>query len=107
MFLTHSNSVLSSILAFIFFFREKCGENSLITLETLVRAQGFDYVCKDDPDELILIMCGNQWNARECQIARNVLRQEWNRKLHGISQSQMNSLSLSILFSVFLFQIRF
>lgn len=86
---------------------EKCGEKSLITLEKLVRTQGFDYACKDDPDELILIMCGNEWNARECQIARSVLRQEWNRKLYGTSHSQMNSLPLPILISVLLFRVLF
>ncbi len=87
------------------FYREKCGEKSLLILENSVRTQGFDYSCKDDPDELILIMCGNQWNARECQIAREVLRQQWNIKLYGTSDRTNNSLSLVIFFLIFLFVI--
>ncbi len=84
------------------FYREKCGEKSLLILENLVRTQGLDYSCKDDPDELILIMCGNQWNARECQIAREVLRHQWNIKLSGTSDRTNNSLSLVIFFLIFL-----
>lgn len=88
-------------------YREKCGEQSLLTLEQLIRSNGFDYACKDDPDELILIMCGDQWGARECEIARRVLRQAWDTKLYGISDSNTKSLSLIIFFCVILLKIIF
>jgi hypothetical protein len=89
------------------FSRERCGEKSLMHLEELILSRGFDYACKDDPDELILIMCGVQWHARECEIARRVLRQSWDTKLYGISDSNRISLSLIIFFCVFLFKIMF
>jgi hypothetical protein len=73
-------------------------------LEELILSKGFDYACKDDPEELILIMCGNQWEARECQIARRVLRQAWDTKLNRTSNSNRNSLAL---FSFFLFRLLF
>lgn len=86
--------------------RERCGEKSLLVLEELVRRQGFDYACKDDPDELILIMCGSEWNARECQIARQVLRYAWDRKLYGRSNPmKINSLTLIIVSLMFFFVI--
>ncbi|CAF1258644.1 unnamed protein product, partial [Adineta steineri] len=72
---------------------ERCGEKSLRLLEDLITNNGFEYACKDDPEELILIMCGNQWEARECQIARRVLRQAWDTKLYGTSNSNQKSLS--------------
>ncbi len=78
-----------------------------MVLEALIRNQGFDYACKDDPDELILIMCGNQWDARECQIARQVLRREWDTKLNGISNNKKSSLTLISFLSIFLFVIIF
>ncbi|UJR33834.1 hypothetical protein I4U23_021257 [Adineta vaga] len=84
---------------------EKCGEKSLIQLEELVLNKGFQYACKDDPEELILIMCGNQWEARECQIARRVLRQAWDTKLYGTSISKQNSYSFSLFLLTFLFEI--
>ncbi len=90
-----------------FISREKCGEKSLLILEELIQNQGFDYACKDDPDELILIMCGNQWDARECQIARQVLRHEWNNKLNGQANYKTSSLLLIIFLSIFLFIINF
>ncbi len=98
------------MLNFVFSFdihREKCEEKSLLVLEELVRSKGFDFACKDDPDELILIMCGNQWDARECHIARKVLRQAWDTKLYGISDSNQKSLSLISFFCLFLFKIIF
>jgi len=52
-------------------------------------------------------MCGNQWDARECQIARTVLRQAWDNKLYGISDSNQKSLSLISFFCLFLFKIIF
>jgi hypothetical protein len=52
-------------------------------------------------------MCGSQWDARECQIARRVLRQAWDTKLYGISDSNKKSLSLIIFFCLFLFKIIF
>ncbi|CAF0968635.1 unnamed protein product [Didymodactylos carnosus] len=63
---------------------EKCGEKSLITLEKAVISLGFKYTCTDDPDELLLIMCGLDWQARECQIARKVLHDAWQKKLNSI-----------------------
>jgi hypothetical protein len=89
------------------FISERCGEKSLIHLEELVRNKGFEYACKDDPEELLLIMCGVEWEARECQIARQVLRQAWNKKLYGTSDSNQTSLSLIIFFCVFLYKIIF
>ncbi|CAF0778940.1 unnamed protein product [Rotaria sp. Silwood1] len=83
---------------------EKCGEKSLLDLEKTVQSQGFDFACKDDPEELILIMCSDKWDARECQIARQVLRQTWNIKLHGTSNSNRNSLSLIAFLCLFLIQ---
>ncbi|CAF0815264.1 unnamed protein product [Rotaria sordida] len=83
---------------------EKCGEKSLLDLEKLVRSHGFDYACKDDPEELILIMCSDKWEARECQIAREVLRQTWNIKLYGKSNSNRNSLSLIVFSCLFFIQ---
>ena len=69
-------------------------------MENLIRSYGFDYSCQDDPDELILIMCGDAWNARECQIAKDVLRKQWNNKLFGISSANSHSLSLVLFFSL-------
>ncbi|CAF1263194.1 unnamed protein product [Adineta ricciae] len=86
---------------------EKCGEKSLVELENLILAQGFQYACKDDPEELILIMCGNQWEARECQIARHVLRQAWDMKLYGTSLSKRNSHSFLLVFLTALAEIFF
>ncbi|CAF3376805.1 unnamed protein product [Rotaria sp. Silwood1] len=79
---------------------EKCGENSLITLETIVRSYQIEYLCKDDPEELILIMCSYEWEARECQLARQVLRKEWNEKIFRKSNSSYHS--VSFLFLIFL-----
>ncbi|CAF4514462.1 unnamed protein product, partial [Rotaria sp. Silwood2] len=81
---------------------EKCGENSLITLETIVRNYQIEYICKDDPEELILIMCSNEWEARECQLARQVLRKEWDQKLFGKSNSNYHSVSFLFLFFLLL-----
>ncbi|CAF1101961.1 unnamed protein product [Rotaria sordida] len=78
--------------------REKCGEKSLLILEDLVRQRGFDYTCEDDPDALLMIMCGNEYNARECQVARRILRQEWDAKLFG--QSLQNQPELFLLIFV-------
>lgn len=77
--------------------REKCGEKSLVELEYLISTKGFQYACQDDPEELILIMCGNQWEARECQIARSVLRQAWDAKLNDTSPSKRNSYSFLLV----------
>jgi hypothetical protein len=100
------------LLNFVFLFsfnvyREKCGEKSLLQLEQLILDKGFDYACKDDPDELILIMCGEQWDARECQIARQVLRRAWDTKLYGTANINHKPLSLIIFFCLFLFKINF
>ena len=65
------------------FSRERCGEKSLLILENLVRNAQFAYSCTNDPDDLILMMCGDAWNSRECLVARNLLRQTWNAKLNG------------------------
>jgi hypothetical protein len=89
---------------YIDFNREKCGGRSVLILEGLIRSGGFDYACKDDPEELILIMCGDQWEARECQIARRVLRQAWDTKLYGTSNSRQNSSSLIFVFFLCLFK---
>jgi len=82
----------------LFVFSERCGEKSLIVLEDLIRSAQFEYACKDDPEELILIMCADQWEARECQVARQVLRQEWDRKVFGKSNANYQSLSFLFLF---------
>jgi hypothetical protein len=105
-----NNNILFYKRTFLVLFdinRERCGEKSLLLLEDSVQNKGFDYACVDDPDELILIMCGNQWDARECQIARQVLRQAWNKKLHGTSDSKKNSFSLFVVFYLFLCKISF
>jgi hypothetical protein len=52
-------------------------------------------------------MCGEQWDARECQIAREVLRDAWDKKLNGTANSNHKSLSLIIFFCLFLFKINF
>ncbi|CAF3604017.1 unnamed protein product [Rotaria sp. Silwood1] len=79
---------------------EKCGEKSLIYLETLVQSYQIEYLCKDDPEELILMMCSDNWEARECQLARQVLRKEWDKKLFGKSNvNYHHSISFLILFS--------
>ncbi len=75
-------------------------------LENLVRNSQIEYQCKDDPEELILIMCGDEWEARECQIARQVLRKEWEKKVFGKSTTIYHSKSFFILFSL-IFPIRF
>ncbi|CAF4175051.1 unnamed protein product [Rotaria sordida] len=79
---------------------EKCGEKSLRSLETIIRGYNIDYACKDDPEELILIMCSDQWEARECQIARKVLRQQWDIKVYGKSNTIYHSISFLFLFSI-------
>ncbi|CAF3614707.1 unnamed protein product [Rotaria socialis] len=86
---------------------ERCGQKSLLELERLVQNKGFDYACEDDPEELILIMCSEHWHARECQVARQVLRQTWNKKLYGISNSNRNLLSLVIFSLIFGFNFIF
>jgi hypothetical protein len=43
-------------------------------------------------------MCADQWEARECQVARQVLRQEWDRKVFGKSNANYQSLSFLFLF---------
>ncbi len=83
-------------------FSEKCGENSLILLENLVRDSQIEYQCKDDPEELILIMCADEWEARECQIARQALGIEWEKKVFGKSTTIYHSTSFLILFSLFI-----
>jgi hypothetical protein len=83
-------------------FSEKCGEKSLIILENLVRSYQIDYTCKDDPEELILIMCAEEWEARECQTARQALREEWNKKVFGKSTTIYHSTSFFILFCLFI-----
>ena len=86
------------------FSRERCGEKSLIVLENLVRDAQFAYSCTDDPDDLILMMCGDAWSSRECLVARNLLRQTWNAKLNGTAIPTLNgapnanSLSAAALF---------
>ncbi len=60
-------------------------------MENEVRKRGFDYVCQDDPEELILIMCADAWEARECQLAKQVLRHEWDRKVYGNSMANHHS----------------
>lgn len=72
-------------------------------MERLVRNSGFDYSCQDDPDELILIMCSNNWEAFECHLARQVLRTTWKKKLYGNSKSDRNSLSFLLLPFILLF----
>ena len=76
---------------------ERCGEKSVLVLENLIREYGFDYACQDDPSELILIMCGDAWQARECQIAKQVLRQAWDKKVLGTSQANYHSTSFLFL----------
>jgi hypothetical protein len=83
-------------------FSEKCGEKSLILLEKLIRDAGIEYTCQDDPEELILIMCGNEWEARECQVAREVLRKQWDKKVFGKSTTIYHSTSSFILFCLFI-----
>ncbi len=79
---------------------ERCGEKSLVLLENIIRNSTFEYTCTDDPDELILIMCADQWGARECQVARNVLRTEWDRKVHRKSNANHHSTSILFFFSI-------
>ncbi|CAF4663363.1 unnamed protein product, partial [Rotaria sp. Silwood2] len=78
---------------------ERCGEKSLITLQMRVQSYDIEYLCKDDPEELILIMCNDQLEARECQIAKHVLRQQWDKKLFGRSNANYHSISFLVLFS--------
>ncbi len=66
-------------------------------MENLIREYQFEYTCQDDPDELILIMCGDTWGARECEIARQVLRKEWDKKVYGISMANDYSMSFVLL----------
>ncbi|CAF3416054.1 unnamed protein product [Rotaria sp. Silwood2] len=79
---------------------ERCGEKSLITLQMRVQSYDIEYLCKDDPEELILIMCNDQLEARECQIAKHVLRQQWDKKLFGRSNANYHSISFLVLFSL-------
>lgn len=76
---------------------ERCGEKSLIDLENFIRNNGFGYECIDDPDELLMVMCGDQWNARECQAARKALRKEWDWKLFRKSHGNYQSYSIFLL----------
>lgn len=88
---------------FIEIFSEKCGDGSLILLEDSVRQAGIEYKCVDDPEELLLIMCGDEWEARECQVARTALREQWNKKVFGNSTIIYNSTTfILILFSLFI-----
>ncbi|CAF0759290.1 unnamed protein product [Adineta ricciae] len=83
---------------------EKCGEKSLVFLEKLIRDAQFEYNCVDDPDELIMLMCADSWGARECQVARNSLRQLWDIKLYGTSNAIIHSLSFVVLFCIGVFR---
>lgn len=80
-----------------FFSRERCGEKSIILLEKLVRDNGFQYACIDDPEELLMVMCGDNWNARECQVARQALRKQWDLKVFGKSHAICTSYSIILL----------
>jgi hypothetical protein len=81
------------------FFSERCGEKSLILLEETIRnSSQIEYSCIDDPDELLLVMCGDEWGTRECQVARQALRKEWDKKVFG--KSNANFHSTSILFFI-------
>ncbi|CAF3843081.1 unnamed protein product, partial [Adineta steineri] len=77
---------------------ERCGEKSIIHLEHLIRDAQFEYICIDDPDELLLIMCGDSWGARECEVARTALRRAWDLKVLGKSNANHYPLSLLLLF---------
>lgn len=82
------------------FFSEKCGEKSLITLENIVRSYKIEYKCENSPDELIFIMCSGNWQARECQYARQILRTEWNKKINGNANSRFPSITFLSLLSI-------
>lgn len=86
----------------IFISSEKCGEKSLILLENMILRSQIEYVCKDDPDELILIMCRNALESRECQIAKQILRQEWNKKLFRTSNGSYYSVSTLFVLSLYI-----
>ncbi|CAF1202608.1 unnamed protein product [Rotaria sp. Silwood1] len=79
---------------------ERCGEKSLIILEKIVRNYSIEYECKDDPEQLILMMCSDQWEARECFMARQILRQQWNLKVFGKSNAISHSISFVFLFFI-------
>lgn len=85
---------------------ERCGEKSILLMENLIRSYQFEYVCKDDPEELLLIMCSDAWNARECQIAREVLRKQWDKKVYGTSSAYSHSFSMGLLiFFIFIWRL--
>ncbi|CAF1134155.1 unnamed protein product [Adineta steineri] len=83
---------------------ERCGEKSIIHLEHLIRDAQFEYICIDDPDELLLIMCGDSWGARECEVARTALRRAWDLKVLGKSNANYYPLSLLLLFFTGIFR---
>lgn len=76
-------------------------------LERLVRNAQIDYECIDDPEELILVMCGEQYGARECQAARQTLRTQWDWKVHGKSIGSLLSYSKLLLIHLLFFSVRF
>ena len=46
-------------------------------------------------------MCGDEWEARECQIARQALRKEWDKKVFGISKGHLHPIStVFLLFNI-------
>ena len=90
------------LICFLSLLSERCGENSMSLMENLIRSYQFNYTCTNNPEELILIMCGDAWDARECQVARQVLREQWHKKVYGISSAYSHSLSM-VLLSIVLF----
>lgn len=48
-------------------------------------------------------MCGDQWEASECQVAKYALRKQWNNKLLGKSIAIQYSFTFHLfLFSLFI-----
>jgi hypothetical protein len=57
-------------------------------LENLVVGYKFNYSCEDDPAKLILIMCEEAPQTRECQIAENYLGRVWSQTVNQNTWNQ-------------------
>uniref|UniRef100_A0A0B6YAT0 Uncharacterized protein n=1 Tax=Arion vulgaris TaxID=1028688 RepID=A0A0B6YAT0_9EUPU len=49
---------------------EVCGQGSLLDLQNDVTARGLIYTCIDDPDSVMHLLCSDDPDSRECQLAQ-------------------------------------
>nr|Q27312.1 RecName: Full=ADP-ribosyl cyclase/cyclic ADP-ribose hydrolase; AltName: Full=2'-phospho-ADP-ribosyl cyclase; AltName: Full=2'-phospho-ADP-ribosyl cyclase/2'-phospho-cyclic-ADP-ribose transferase; AltName: Full=2'-phospho-cyclic-ADP-ribose transferase; AltName: Full=ADP-ribosyl cyclase; Short=ADPRC; Short=ADRC; AltName: Full=NAD glycohydrolase; AltName: Full=NAD(+) nucleosidase; Short=NADase; Flags: Precursor [Aplysia kurodai]BAA06284.1 ADP-ribosyl cyclase precursor [Aplysia kurodai]BAA07537.1 len=53
---------------------ERCGAGSLLDLEMVVKAKKFGFDCVENPKSVLFLLCADNPNARECQLAKRYYR---------------------------------